>query len=41
MVAANYITLDILEAALDKALKLVFDRLDRIEGDFKACSGPN
>ena len=46
MVAANYITLDILEAALDKALKPVIDRLDgvdkrldRIEGDLKHVRG--
>ena len=35
MVTANYITLTDLEAALDKALKPVIDRLDRIEGDLK------
>ena len=33
MVTANYVTLDNLQAALDKALKPVFDRLDRIESD--------
>ena len=46
MVTTNYITLDDLEAALDKALKPVIDRLDgmdkrldRIEGDLKHVRG--
>ena len=39
MVTANYITSDILEAALNKALKPVIDRLDRIESDLKQVRG--
>jgi hypothetical protein len=46
MVTTNYITLADLEAALDKALKPVIDRLDgmdkrldRIEGDLKHVRG--
>ena len=46
MVTTNYITLADLEAALDKALKPVVDRLDgmdkrldRIEGDLKHVRG--
>ena len=39
MVTANYVTLDNLQVALDKALKPVFDRLDRIEIDLKHVRG--
>ena len=39
MVTANYVTLDNLQAALDKALKPVFDQLDRIESDLKHVRG--
>ena len=39
MVTANYITSDNLQAALNKALKPVIDRLDRIESDLKHVRG--